>query len=69
MDAGGVHPESISSIEFFFAVVAREFAPWLVQMFKINVFLEFSLFTISPIAILASVFQTLVDTLYVLFQI
>ena len=65
----GVHLKLISVIEVFIALIAREFGPWLVQMYVSNVFLEVSLFTVNPIAMFASVLQALMDTLYVPFQI
>ena len=65
----GVHLKLMSVMEFFIALIAREFGPWLVQMYVSNVFFEVSLFTINPIAMFASVLQALMDTLYVPFQI
>ena len=56
-------------IEFFLAFIAGEFVPWVVQMYKTNVFLETMLFTKNLITISASILQALVDTLDVLFQI
>ena len=65
----GVPPLSFSGIELFFAFLAREYWPWIVQMYKSSVFLELMLFTKNPIAMFASVLQVLMDTLYVSFQI
>ena len=38
-------------IEFFLAFIAGEFVPWVVQMYKTNVFLETMLFTKNLITI------------------
>ena len=65
----GVYLKFISFIEFFIAFIAREYWPWIVQMYISNVFLEGSLFTKKSIAVFASVLQALMDTLYVPFQI
>ena len=65
----GVISIRTSAIKFFLALIAREFGPWLVQMYKTNVSLETRLVSKNPIAMFTSVLQPLVDTLYVLFQI
>ena len=64
-----VYLKFISFIEFFIAFIAREYWPWIVQMYISNVFLEGMLFTKSSVAMIASVLQAFMDTLYVPFQI
>ena len=51
----GVISMSTSAVGFFFAVIAREFGPWLVHVYKANVFLERMLSSKNPIAMLTSV--------------
>ena len=46
-----MHLICASYIEFFFAVIAREFGSWLVQMYVGNVFLKFTFVTIDLLAI------------------
>ena len=54
---------------FIITIIAREYWPWFVQMYISNVFLEGMFFTKKLIAMFAIVLHTLMDTLYVPFQI
>ena len=57
-----VRLKSASGTELFSAFIARVYWPWIIQMYKIDVFLEDLLFTKNTIAMFASVLQALMDT-------
>ena len=54
--------KSVSGTELFSAFIARVYWLWIIQMNKIDVFLEDLLFTKNTIAMFASVLQALMDT-------